>query len=196
MSTRAHRGPRRFLERMLTRDALIPLSDDDRGMPDFASTYAGALAALIERCPAFVEAERWQQCLANAERVLAQWGEQAAVLGRTERDLCGLREPPAKPHPSYRRFSRRDCIGLVWLLQGAPVTGWLMVGWLTVGWLMVGCCRLGSVLVSGFNRPRWTKKRTATMSDGIAGVSVYGEIKRCCFDGQPCPTGMIAKYNQ
>ena len=153
MSTRAHRGPRRFLERMLTRDALIPLSDDDREMRDFASTYAGALAALIERCPAFVEAERWQQCLANAERVLAQWGEQAAVLGRTERDLFGQREPPAKPHPSYQRLSRRDCICLVWLLQGAPV----------MGWLMVGCCRLGSVLVSGFNRPRWTKKRTATM---------------------------------
>jgi hypothetical protein len=94
------------------------------------------------------EAERWQQCLADAERFLAQWGEQAAALGWTERDLFGLHEPPAKRHPSYQRLSRRDCIGLVWLLQGAPVMGWLMVGW-----LMVGCCRLGSVWVSGLNRP-------------------------------------------
>jgi len=86
-----------------------------------ASTYAGALAALIERCPDCVEKQRRRQCIADAERFLTQWDQQAAALGWTERDLFGLHEPPDKPHPRYQRLSRRDCIGLVWLLQGAPV---------------------------------------------------------------------------
>ena len=86
-----------------------------------ASTYAGALAALIERCPDCVEKQRRRQCIADAERFLTQWDQQAAALGWTERDPFGLHEPPDRPHPSYRCLSRRDCIGLVWLLQGAPV---------------------------------------------------------------------------
>jgi hypothetical protein len=43
------------------------------------------------------------------------------ALGWTERDLFGLHEPPEKPHPSYRRLSRYDQTGLIWLLQGRPV---------------------------------------------------------------------------
>ena len=83
--------------------------------------YARAIATLRERCPDYVEEERRRQCIPDAEGFIAGWGEQAAALGWTERDLFGLHESPAKPHPSYRRLSRRDCIGLVWLLQGAPV---------------------------------------------------------------------------
>ena len=49
------------------------------------------------------------------------WGEQASSLGWTARDLFGLPTPPAKPHPSYRRLSRYDETGLVWLLQGREV---------------------------------------------------------------------------
>jgi hypothetical protein len=36
-------------------------------------------------------------------------------------DLFGLHQPPAEPHPSYRRLSRYDCTGLVWLLEDRPV---------------------------------------------------------------------------
>ena len=48
------------------------------------------------------------------------WGEPAA-LGWTSRDLFGLHRPPEKPHPSYRRLSRYDETGLIWLLRGRPV---------------------------------------------------------------------------
>lgn len=85
------------------------------------SPFAAALAALERRCPDYIEQARWQQCVTDAKRFLAQWGEQAAALGWTEADLFGLHEPPAKPHPSYRRLSRYDCTGLCWLLQGQPV---------------------------------------------------------------------------
>jgi hypothetical protein len=52
---------------------------------------------------------------------LAKWGEQAESLGWTAVDLFGLHTPPEHPHPSYRRLSRYDCTGWVWLLQGRPV---------------------------------------------------------------------------
>jgi hypothetical protein len=47
--------------------------------------------------------------------------DKAEALGWTARDLFGLHQPPAKPHPSYRRLSRYDETGLVWLLQGREV---------------------------------------------------------------------------
>jgi hypothetical protein len=52
---------------------------------------------------------------------VATWGEQAVALGWTPRDLFGLHKPPDQPHPSYRRLSRYDETGLIWLLQGRPV---------------------------------------------------------------------------
>ena len=57
----------------------------------------------------------------DGERFLAEWGDQAEALGWTARDLFGLHEVPANPHPTYQRLSRYDCTGLVWLLQGCPV---------------------------------------------------------------------------
>lgn len=59
--------------------------------------------------------------LADGRRFLSEWGSQAEALGWTADDLFGLHEPSAKPHPSYSRLSRYDCIGLIWLLQGLPV---------------------------------------------------------------------------
>src|SRR6516162_8969657 len=53
----------------------------------------------------------------RARRFLAKWGEQAAALGWTPRDLFGLQKSPDQPHPSYRRLSRYDETGLIWLLQ-------------------------------------------------------------------------------
>jgi hypothetical protein len=35
--------------------------------------------------------------------------------------LFGLHKPPVKPHPSYRRLSRYDETGLIWLLEGREV---------------------------------------------------------------------------
>jgi hypothetical protein len=43
------------------------------------------------------------------------------VLGWTARDLFGLHQPPTNPAPMYRRLSRYDETGLVWLLEGREV---------------------------------------------------------------------------
>ena len=83
--------------------------------------YGCTLAALQARCPDVVPAARWQQAIEDGRRFLAAWGEQADTLGWTARDLFGLHKPPAKPHPSYRRLSRYDETGLIWLLRGRPV---------------------------------------------------------------------------
>jgi hypothetical protein len=57
----------------------------------------------------------------DAKRFLAQWGEQARALRWSVRDLFGLHEVPANPAPTYRRLSRYDETGLVWLLRGREV---------------------------------------------------------------------------
>jgi len=79
-------------------------------------------AALERRCPDHVEVGRWQRAVEDGRRFLAQWGEQAAALGWTARDLFGLHTPPADPHPTYDRLSRYDATGLLWLLEGRTVT--------------------------------------------------------------------------
>jgi hypothetical protein len=76
---------------------------------------------LQEHCPDHVERGRWQQAVEDGRRFLESWGQQAGSLGWTSRDLFGLHMPPARPHPSYRRLSRYDETGLIWLLQGRPV---------------------------------------------------------------------------
>jgi hypothetical protein len=91
------------------------------GFSDFPARYRQAMTALEGGCPYLVPVDRWQQCVADAQRFLARWGDQAEALGWTARDLFGLHRIPDKPHPSYRRLSRYDCTGLVWLLQGRSV---------------------------------------------------------------------------
>lgn len=86
-----------------------------------SAPFAKTLEALERRCPDHVPADRWHQAVEDGRRFLARWGDQAVALGWTERDLFGLHEPPEKPHPSYRRLSRYDQTGLIWLLQGRPV---------------------------------------------------------------------------
>jgi hypothetical protein len=83
--------------------------------------FAEALDALDRRRPEYIEPERWQQCLIDAQRFLAGWGDKALALGWTADELFGLHEPPARPHPSYSRLSRYDATGLLWLLQGRRV---------------------------------------------------------------------------
>jgi hypothetical protein len=83
--------------------------------------YAEALDRLERRRPDHVEAARWHQCLLDAQRFLAAWGDKAAALGWNSGDLFGLHSPLAKPHPTYSRLSRYDCTGLLWLLRGRRV---------------------------------------------------------------------------
>jgi hypothetical protein len=90
-----------------------------RGGPGALTT---ALAALEERCPDHVDAGRWQQSVEDGHRFLARWGDLAEALGWTLPDLLGLHEPPERPSPLYRRLSRLDTTGLIWLLHGRPVT--------------------------------------------------------------------------
>jgi hypothetical protein len=83
--------------------------------------FSRTFAALESRCPDYVEPMRWEQALADGKRFLASWGTQAEALGWTSADLFGLNKPPEKPHPSYRRLSRYDPTGLIWLLEGRAV---------------------------------------------------------------------------
>jgi hypothetical protein len=86
-----------------------------------AARYRKVFGVLQLRPPALVDVTRWRQCVEDGSKFLARWGEQAEALGWSSVDLFGLHTPPANPHPSYRRLSRYDCTGLVWLLQGRSV---------------------------------------------------------------------------
>ena len=68
--------------------------------------FAKALAELDRQCPAYVEHNRWQQAIIDAQRFLASWGDKALALGWTVNELFGLHEPPAEPKPNYHRLSR------------------------------------------------------------------------------------------
>jgi hypothetical protein len=83
--------------------------------------FVGTFEHLKSRCPGLVPRNRWQQAVQDSRRFLAQWGGQAEALGWTVRDLFGLAQAPARPHPSYRRLSRYDETGLIWLLCGREV---------------------------------------------------------------------------
>jgi hypothetical protein len=79
------------------------------------------LDVLDGRCPEHVEHDRWRRAVEDGRRFLATWGERAQAFGWTARDLFGLHTPPEGPHPSYRRLSRYDATGLIWLLEGREV---------------------------------------------------------------------------
>ena len=86
-----------------------------------ASPFSLALDQLERRCPDYLEPDRWQQCVEDAQRFLANWGDKAAALAWTAEELFGLHTPPTKPHPSYSRLSRYDATGLLWFLEGRAV---------------------------------------------------------------------------
>jgi hypothetical protein len=79
------------------------------------------LDVLDSRCPDHIEQDRWRQAVDDGRRFFATWGEQAPALGWTARDLFGLHTPPDEPSPNYRRLSRYDETGLIWLLEGREV---------------------------------------------------------------------------
>jgi hypothetical protein len=95
-------------------------TNDKRGFGRL-NRFCRTFSAIESRCPALVPAARWQQAIEDGRSFLAKWGRQAEALGWTARDLFGLHQPPAKPHPSYSRLSRNDHTGLVWLLDGRKV---------------------------------------------------------------------------
>ena len=68
-----------------------------------------------------METDDWQQAVADARQFITRWGEQAERLGWTAKDLFGLFPVPSKPHPMFRRLSRYDATGLIWLLRGRAV---------------------------------------------------------------------------
>jgi hypothetical protein len=86
-----------------------------------SSSLDDAFAALERRCPERVELDRWQRAVADGRQFLGRWGDQAAALGWTASDLFGLHQVPEDPAPTYRRLSRYDETGLVWLLRGDAV---------------------------------------------------------------------------
>jgi len=98
-------------------------SDISDKSPPFGrlNRFCRTFSALETRCPEFVPVDRWQFAVEDGRRFLARWGEQAEALGWTARDLFGLSPLPEKPHPRYRRLSRYDETGLIWLLRGRQV---------------------------------------------------------------------------
>jgi hypothetical protein len=104
---------------------LQPMAATNSPNSQFAASqkpsYQHVLAVLESRCPDHVDVERWNKAVADGRRFVGLWGEQASSLGWTNRNLFGLHTPPEQPRPSYRRLSRYDATGLVWLLAGREV---------------------------------------------------------------------------
>jgi hypothetical protein len=96
-------------------------STQGAGFSNFSALYSRTIAALESRRPDLVPVDRWRRAVEDGRCFLARWGEQVEALGWTAKDLFGLHQPPATPHPSYSRLSRYDETGLIWLLQGRPV---------------------------------------------------------------------------
>jgi hypothetical protein len=86
-----------------------------------APPFSQAFEALEHRCPARIDIIDWRQAVEDGRRFLSRWSDRAVALGWTARDLFGLSPVPDKPAPSYRRLSRYDETGLIWLLHGRPV---------------------------------------------------------------------------
>ena len=108
-------------EAIARREMMAGIYDDMQAARDPVS-YASALAVLRAECPAYVDAADWQQAMEDARRFVNQWGKQAEALGWAPADLFGLHTPPEKPAPNYRRLSRYDKTGLIWLLHGRRVS--------------------------------------------------------------------------
>jgi hypothetical protein len=83
--------------------------------------FGRTLEELERRCPDHVDAADWQAAVDDGRRFLAHWGAQAEALGWTARDLFGLAPAREKVTATYRRLSRVELTGLIWLLHGRPV---------------------------------------------------------------------------
>jgi hypothetical protein len=91
--------------------------------PGFAvlGAYGRCMAALQERCPVLIDERCRLRAIEDGSQFLEQWGDKAKALGWTAQDLFGLPPVPDHPSPTYRRLSRYDGTGLIWLLHGRVV---------------------------------------------------------------------------
>jgi hypothetical protein len=98
-------------------------SDKSDKSPPFGRLcrFGRILEELERRCPDHVDAADWQQAVTDGRAFLSRWAEQAEALGWTTADLFGLASVPEQPAANYRRLSRYDLTGLLWLLRGRPV---------------------------------------------------------------------------
>ena len=85
------------------------------------SRFSRTLYELERRCPDYVDVADWQMAIEDGGSFLRRWAEQAEALGWTARDLFGLAPAPDKAAANYRRLSRYDLTGLIWLLRGRSV---------------------------------------------------------------------------
>jgi hypothetical protein len=85
------------------------------------SPIVAAFSILERRCPDYVDVIDWQHAVEDGRKFIVSWGEQAERLGWSVGDLLGLHDPPERPDPRYRRLSRLDATGLIWILHGQPV---------------------------------------------------------------------------
>jgi hypothetical protein len=117
---RIHPPPRELVEAARQQRNTLRAMLAGKG-PAAVEPYGKALAALSSKCPELVETDRWQQAVRDADCFLPKWGAQAHALGWTARELFGLHPVAERPAPTFRRLSRYDSTGLIWLLQGRPV---------------------------------------------------------------------------
>ncbi|MFC2248560.1 hypothetical protein ACETRX_02930 [Labrys portucalensis] len=80
--------------------------------PSYTGPFADEFAALLRANPT-PDPRRWEQAKQDAAEFLADWGDEAAGLGWTAKDLFGLH--PVAP------LTRYDVMGLIWLLNGKEV---------------------------------------------------------------------------
>jgi hypothetical protein len=97
--------------------AANPLPEDLFRLIRFFRTFQ----ELERRCPLHINPADWQQAIDDGRKFLARWGQQAETLGWTPRDLFSLHAVPERPAANYRRLSRYDETGLIWLLRSRPV---------------------------------------------------------------------------
>jgi hypothetical protein len=103
------RPPRQHPEPVSALPAVVP------------APYRQVFAALQLRCPEHIELFDWQRTVEDGRSFLGRWGHEAEASGWTARDLFGLHAVPDNPAPTYRRLSRYDETGLIWLLGGRQV---------------------------------------------------------------------------
>ena len=139
------------------------ISDISDKSPPFGrfGRFGRTFSVLEARCPDHVPVMRWERAVADGKRFLATWGSQAEALGWTARDLFGLHQPPAAPHPSYSRLARYDETGLVWLLRGREVVA------LTEATAAIQSSTGAITTYRRFNKPAfgWRQPRRFQMTD-------------------------------
>jgi hypothetical protein len=113
--------PRAKAETIAHQETAAAFYDDMETLRTAAGPYSSALRTLGVQCPDDVPEVRWQQAIADATAFISEWGAQAHAFRWSEHELFGLHPVPERPAASYRRLSRYDETGLIWLLRGRPV---------------------------------------------------------------------------